>query len=83
MTIKEIIIDYLKKNGFDGLCSEGCACGFETGDLFYVCKNSPLSCTPAYKKSFIECNNACDAKDICPTFRDMSETHLYCTRKPE
>ena len=81
MTNVEIIIDYLKHKEFDGLCTEGCTCGFETGDLFHGRCESFLSCEPAYKKTTKDCN-ACNAKDICRIFEEMNVTHLYCTRKP-
>ena len=48
MTVKDIIADYLKKNGFDGLCDYDCGCGLD--DLF-PCESEArcLGCEPAYK----------------------------------
>ena len=50
MTVKEIVADYLKTNGFDGLCRENCGCGLDNlfpcefdGDMF-------SGCEPAYKQ---------------------------------
>lgn len=45
MTAKEIIIKYLKDNGFDGLCGEDCGCGI---DDLAPC-DMPMDCEPAYK----------------------------------
>jgi hypothetical protein len=46
MTAKEIIIKYLKDNGYDGLYDDDCGCGID--DLM-PCGNSPYYCNPAYR----------------------------------
>ena len=49
MTVEEIVKDYLGKNGYDGLCREGCGCRL---DDFMPCsylEGVPTCCTPAYK----------------------------------
>jgi hypothetical protein len=46
MTVREIVMDYLKKNGFDGLCDGPCGCNGEDCDL---CAQSLFSCRPAYR----------------------------------
>jgi hypothetical protein len=46
ITIKRIVEDYLKANGFDGLSREDCGCGIE--DLF-PCEDVPYDCHPAYR----------------------------------
>lgn len=52
MTVQEIVAEYLKNNGYDGLCNEDCGCGLED---FMPCVNSQLSvcethgCEPAYR----------------------------------
>ena len=51
MTVKELVKDYLEKNGYDGLCREGCGCGID--NLMpcskYALKGVPTCCAPAYK----------------------------------
>jgi hypothetical protein len=56
MTVKEIIINYLKGNGYDGLCNYDCGCGF---DDFAPCGNIQDNCKPAYKckKDCSQCND--------------------------
>lgn len=45
MNVKEIIIDYLKSHGYDGLCNDDCGCGI---DNIAPCDECFLSCVPAY-----------------------------------
>jgi hypothetical protein len=62
ITVKEIIIDFLKSQGCDGLCGEMCGCGI--GDLA-LCDNTMLECKPA-KKVVADCEHCdikCDAQD--------------------
>jgi hypothetical protein len=47
MTVREIIKEYLDKNGFDGLCNDDCGCG--TDDLAPCLDGPKLDCNPAYK----------------------------------
>jgi hypothetical protein len=47
MDVKDIVLKYLKDNNYDGLCNEGCGCGF---DDFMPCSvNIYNDCEPAYK----------------------------------
>jgi len=49
MTVKEIVKDYLEKNGYDGLCDDiECGCSL---DDFWPCEgcNDPAQCRPAYR----------------------------------
>ena len=46
MTVKDIVIKYLKDNGFDGLCYEDCGCDI---DDLAPCWNNYEDCQPAYK----------------------------------
>ncbi len=48
MNVKEIIIDYLKKNGFDGLYHPSEDCGCPVGQIA-LCESSPLDCIPGHK----------------------------------
>ncbi len=63
MTVKEIVIEYLKKHGFDGLVTdEGCGCDIADiapcgGDLFNIIK-----CEPGYK-ILCEGGEMCDPGD--------------------
>lgn len=62
MNIEDIVKEYLKNNGFDGLADadNGCACSLN--DLF-PCGESCLECEPAYN---VICNEkACDAREHC------------------
>jgi len=45
MTVREILIDYLKANGYDGLCTEDCGCGL---DDIETCSNMQTDCKPAH-----------------------------------
>jgi hypothetical protein len=47
MTVREIITDYLKVNGFDGLCRPGCGCGL---DDLAPCGCNTDQCMPAFKR---------------------------------
>lgn len=47
MTVAQIVIDYLKAHGQDGLCTYGCGCSLE--DLF-CCSNPSEDCVPGYRQ---------------------------------
>ncbi len=56
LTVLEIIKDYLKKNGYDGLCGEECGCGID--DLAPCGQADNLfDCIPAYKQDTKTCTN--------------------------
>ena len=46
MTVIEIVKEYLKSNGFDGLCGDECGCGL---DDLVACDGDFSQCSPAYK----------------------------------
>jgi len=48
MTVKEIVTEYLKDNGYDGLCSEECGCAID--DLM-PCNDDQSYCSPGYMHS--------------------------------
>jgi hypothetical protein len=51
MTAKDIIRDYLKEHGFDGLCCTHCdPCGCGLDDLAPCGNDGILDCEPAYKR---------------------------------
>lgn len=55
-TVLDIIAEYLKKNGYDGLCGDECSCGI---DEFSICRSASfVSCVPGYK-------NVCDCGGNC------------------
>ena len=47
-TVKTIVSDWLKANGYDGLACPKAECGCEIRDLF-PCDCSPDTCQPAYR----------------------------------
>jgi hypothetical protein len=55
MNCKEIIIEYLKTHGFDGLCNPYGECGCGIDDLI-PCECDISECSPAYKR---ECSGKC------------------------
>src|ERR1035441_3957346 len=65
MNAKEIITEYLKNNGYGGLCDfegrEGCAC--ELDDLV-CCAEAFDNCEPCYKvpAHCYDCKNDCECK---------------------
>ena len=62
-TIKEIIQEYLEKNGYDGLYCQDERCACLIGDLMPCGEPSPR-CTPGYRGACIgdnyECEGECD-----------------------
>lgn len=75
MTAREIVITWLKENGFDGLAGEYCGCGVD--DLM-PCNEDGSSCAPARK---VQCKDSnfkyCDG---CEAFCQDSEketAHIY------
>ena len=46
MTVKEIVIKYLKNEGYDGLCGDDCGCLID--DLF-LCGPCFSDCRPGWK----------------------------------
>lgn len=63
-TVSEIVSNYLKENGFDGLCGDECGCPIE--DLFLCSPYAGTNCVPGYK-------NPCDCGEGC-------EWHMNPTR---
>lgn len=83
MTVKDIVIFYLVKNGFDGLCCEDCGC--ELDDLMPCAGNdnwnSMDNCKPGYK---VYCDGnceECERNEYCD--KDYEFCDWYITeRKP-
>jgi hypothetical protein len=63
MTVKEILADWLKKHGYDGLCYPRgeCGCGL---DDFIPCQSACELCEPAYMRQCFEEEEieACDSE---------------------
>ncbi len=49
MKVKEIIENYLKENGYSGLCYPEEDCGCQLEDLYPCSSDCPLDCQPGYK----------------------------------
>lgn len=47
-SVMEIVADYLKNNGYDGLYNSDAECGCDLDELM-PCEGSPDSCQPGYK----------------------------------
>ena len=47
-TVHEILVDWLRKHGYDGLCNPEIECGCTLDDL-QPCDSFMLNCKPAYK----------------------------------
>jgi hypothetical protein len=65
--VAEIVIDYLKRNGYDGLCNNDCGCDF---DKFMPCDCPCSDCEPAHKVLCKEkdCDDCAD--NGCVSFYD-------------
>ena len=74
MNVEEIIIEYLKANGFDGLAGDECGC--EISDLV-PCDSDPCNCVPGYK---VPCD--CDDEDGCGLSHSGCDWHI-CSTKPD
>lgn len=55
----DIVANYLRKNGFDGLVSSCGECGCELNDLASCDSAEILACRPGYKKP-CSCGENCD-----------------------
>ena len=83
MTVKKIIADYLKQNGYDGLHSHafddrygGCGCSI---DNILICQECIGNCRPAYKHTLRECSK-CPDFIKCEAFEN-GEQFMYCGKK--
>ena len=79
MNCKEIIIKYLKDNGYDGLLCTEVPCGCPLDDLA-PCEENMFDCIPAYKiiGKCSECKNPCEAYDS-----DVKEQICFTRKKPD
>lgn len=81
MTVKEIMRDWLKAHGYDGLCNPG-YCGCDLDDLMFWCSGSVATCEPAYKFRCNRCVGGSEGNNDCPLNEDydylMSVDKNYC-----
>lgn len=70
MTVKEIILNYLKDNNFDGLCRSdlGCGCGL---DNMFWCDALNEKCECAYKHKYTHKSKSYDI--YCPNKQKNNE----------
>jgi hypothetical protein len=64
MTVKEIVTNYLTKNGYDGLCNEECGCFLK--DELFVCGEVYPDCLAGHEGTAEEGHqiiHALEAKD--------------------
>ncbi len=61
MTVGEIVVKYLKDNGFDGLMQKEIPCGCELSNLA-PCNDMPDDCEPAYRHECTggKCGETCE-----------------------
>jgi len=83
MTVKEIIADYLKQNGYDGLHNHaenqkyaGCGCSIKK---MLVCQECTGTCEPAYRHTKADCKK-CPDRVKCEPF-ESGEKFMYCGKK--
>jgi hypothetical protein len=72
MTVREIIENYLKENGYDGLCSDECGC--QIGDLC-PCESYMFNCVPGYLH---KCDENCDHE-----FAYITDWHISTEKSKE
>lgn len=59
MTVKDILKNWLKKHGYDGLCCSGCGC---RNDDLIPCGSDPSSCKPG--KEFIDADGEWEIREL-------------------
>ena len=79
MTVKEIVKEYLEKNGYDGLCSENCGCGLYNlmPCEMFASDSTVIGCKPAYKRKCKADCAYCGDDELCELIE------FYSTEKPE
>jgi len=65
MNVETIIREWLKKNGYDGLCNPSISCGCFIEDL-QPCESVMIDCEPAY----VHVCDECKEKDACPDYEE-------------
>lgn len=73
MTLHEIVAEWLREHGYDGLCRDTCGCGLD--DLM-PCGEPGDDCVPAYKR---RCDAPCPDSGDC----EMQEGYVRECWHPE
>ena len=81
MNVREIIEEYLKAHGFDGLYNNNGQCACEIGDLSPCYENSEMECEPGYMHHCKSCAKAGtvdpNSDEICD-IDDMPQESGWC-----
>jgi len=89
ITVKKIVANYLKQNGYDGLHDHatnqnyaGCGCGLKNMFVAIHCSGCTGTCEPAYKHTIKECKKCsnylkCEPWDVF----DKKTPFIYCGKK--
>jgi hypothetical protein len=73
MNVKEIAQEYLRKNGYDGLCCDDSMCGCDIDDIC-PCGEFIGECKPAYKVPYDpKVHEECEAEE---------DDYIYTEEKP-
>jgi hypothetical protein len=77
MNIVKIIKQYLKKNGYDGLCNMDCGCGINE---LNVCSEINIDCIPAYKTkaNCLKCKRKCS---LAGSYEMVNNGYCYRPKK--
>jgi hypothetical protein len=79
MNAEQILVDWLKTHGYDGLYSDNCGC---TVDCICPCVgNGLLKCKPGYAKQTCSKDLPCYAE--CDYDTDGSPCHCIGPKKPD
>lgn len=62
MSIKKIVAEYLKANGYDGLYNKNVECGCNLEQLMACGAPNEEDCVPGYKA---KCDGGCNEWDYC------------------
>ena len=73
VTVQSITANWLKANGYDGLCSDECGCGL---DDLAPCDGAVMKCGPAYRW---ECAKCREPGETC----EYREHNAGCWRSTE
>ena len=68
-TVREMVAEYLKKIGADGLCDPKKECGCGIDELF-VCGEDPASCVPAV---FVRCRDCLHVPNCVYAYANVNE----------
>jgi hypothetical protein len=72
-TVKEIVFEYIKNNGYDGLCYPDMRCGCTVEDDI-PCGENFQDCIPGHK---VHCNE-CNEQNNCDNYKECHSQHMWC-----